>query len=123
MDALNWPRIAIMVLAVFPASIAVAYLLWRKRQGILGSLAGGAVIFGTAIVLILKESTEMDALADACIQAGMTTCFASNPFTRYGVYAFIGLAEVIVLFLLGLRMERRIRDRDFAPEWRSWGEN
>jgi hypothetical protein len=122
MDQLNLPRIMTMVLVVFPVSLLVAGLLWRKQQGMLGNLAGMGVIFGTAIVFILKESTELDALANACIDAGNINCFPpSSPFTRYAVYAFVALAEVIAMFLVGLRVERRMRDREFSPEWRSWG--
>ena len=88
----------------------------------LGNLAGTVVIFGTAIVLILKESSESDAFTSNCLEAGLTDCFpSSSPFTRYAIYAFIGLAEVIALFMISLAAERRIRDRDLAPEWRRWG--
>ena len=80
------------------------------------------LIFGTAVVLILKESSESDAFTSSCLEAGLTDCFpSSNPFTRYAIYAFVGLAEVIALFLISLAAERRMRDRDTAPEWRSWG--
>jgi len=111
-----------MVLVAFPLSVLVAALLWRKQQGMLGNLAGMGVIFATAIVFILKESTELDAVINNCLDAGSTNCFpASNTFTRYAIYAFVGLAEVIVLFLIGLRVERRSRESRFSPEWRSWG--
>jgi len=111
-----------MVLVAFPLSLFVAGLLWRKQQGMLGNLAGMGVIFGMAIIFILKESTELDAMINTCLDAGSTNCFpASSTFTRYAIYAFIGLAEVIALFLIGLRVERRSRERRFAPEWRSWG--
>ena len=39
-------------------------------------------------------------------------------FTRFAIYAFIGLAEVFALFALSLRVEKKLRDRDYAPEWR-----
>jgi hypothetical protein len=123
MDALNWPRIAIMVVVVFPVGLLVAFALWRKHQGLLGNLAGMGVIFGTAIIFILKESTELDALINSCIDSGATNCFpAGNSFTRYALYAFIALAEIIIMFLVGIRVEKRMRDRSFSPEWRSWGE-
>jgi uncharacterized membrane protein YuzA (DUF378 family) len=41
-----------------------------------------------------------------------------SAFARFGIYAFIGLAEVFVLFSLSLRVEKKQRDRDYAPEWR-----
>jgi hypothetical protein len=113
--------IALMLVAL-PLGVVLATPLWRRNEGMLGNLAGTVVIFGTAIVLILKESSESDALASVCLEAGLTNCFpSSNPFTRYAIYAFIGLAEVIALFLISLAAERRIRDRDMAPEWRRWG--
>src|SRR6187397_1887600 len=122
MDELNWSRIASMVLVVFPAGLLVAALMWRKQQGLLGNLAGMAVIFWTAIVFILKESTELDALINNCIDAGSTNCFPSgNSFSCYAVYAFLALAEIIAMFLIGLWVERRMRDRAYAPGWRSWG--
>jgi hypothetical protein len=37
---------------------------------------------------------------------------------RYAVYAFIGLIEVFVLFMWGLRVDRQVRNRGYAPEWR-----
>jgi hypothetical protein len=121
MDGLNWIRIAIMLGAPLPVGALVAMPLWRRRETILGNLAGAGVIFGTALVLILKESVELDALTTSCLQAGLTACFpVPSSFTRYAIYAFMGLSEVIALFLISLNVERRIRDRDYAPEWRSW---
>jgi len=122
MNGLNWLRMALMVAAPLPLGILIAIPFWRRSEPILGNLAGTAVIFGTAIVLIVKESIELDALTNDCLENGTPPCFpVPNAFTRYGIYAFLGLAEVIVLFLLSLNVERRLRDRDTAPEWRSWG--
>jgi hypothetical protein len=46
-------------------------------------------------------------------------CFPQpDAFTRFAVYAFIALFEVIVLFMYSLRVERKLRDRGYAPEWR-----
>ena len=123
MDQLNWIRIALMALAPLPVAVLVATPIWRKQETILGNLAGSGVIFGTAIVLILKESIELDTLTTSCLQAGLLADCFPNPsgFTRYGIYAFLGLFEVIALFLFSLRVERQIRDQGDAPEWRSWG--
>jgi hypothetical protein len=122
MDHLNWMRIAIMVLTPLPLGVLVATPIWRKQETILGSFAGSGVIFGTAIALILKESVELDKFTTSCLQTGLTECFPTPAaFTRYGIYAFVGLFEVIALFLISLRVERQMRDRGVAPEWQSWG--
>ncbi len=100
------------------AALAVAIPIWRLRQTILGNIAGTAVIFGTAIVLILRESAEIRRASEACL-AAQTTCWPVPPeFTRDVIYASIGLAQVFVLFLVSLRVEERLRRRDYAPEWR-----
>jgi hypothetical protein len=119
----NWLSVAIMVLVALPLGVFLATPLWQRKEGLLGNLAGTGVIFGTAVVLILRESAESDAVTSRCLEAGLTDCFPSGTFTRYATYAFIGLAEVIVLFLISIAAERRIRERDIAPEWRSWGRN
>ena len=122
MNEINWTSVAIMVFVALPLALFVARPLWRRNEGLLGNLAGTGVIFGTAIVLILKESAESDSFTAACIDAGSTDCFqSSNPFTQYAIYAFLALAEVIALFLISIAVERRIRNRGYAPEWRSWG--
>ena len=41
-----------------------------------------------------------------------------SPFARFSVYAFVGLIEVILLFTLSIKVEERLRSRDYAPEWR-----
>jgi hypothetical protein len=37
---------------------------------------------------------------------------------RYAIYASIGLVEALALFLISLTVERRLRERAYAPEWR-----
>jgi hypothetical protein len=101
-----------------PVAVAVAYPLWRRGQTILGSIAGTAVVFATALGLIGREYSELDMLTQACIDAG-TTCWPEPPaFTRFAIYACIALVEVFVVFALGLRVEARRRNARYAPEWR-----
>jgi hypothetical protein len=100
------------------AAVLVALPFWRGRQMILGNIAGTAVIFATAIGLILREYVELDRVTQACLEAG-TTCFPQpSAFTRFAIYAFIALNEVFALFTLSLKVEERVRRRDYAPEWR-----
>ncbi len=96
----------------------VAYPCWRKSDIILGNLAGTAVILGFAFALIFRESAEVDRVTRACLDAGYTCWPSPSTFVRHAIYAGIGFSEVVALFLASLAVERRIRNRHYAPEWR-----
>ena len=101
-----------------PVALLIVTPFWRSGQVILGNIAGTAVIFGSAFGMILREHAEIDRVVQQCLEAGVP-CFPEPPaFTRFAIYAFIGLGEVFVLFLISLRVEERIRARDYSPEWR-----
>ena len=114
---LNWFWISIMATAPWMLAVLVAWPFWRSRQMTFGSIVGTAVVFGTAIGLILREYVEIDRIAQDCLDAG-TVCFPEpSAFTRFAIYAFIGLLEVFALFIFSLKFEERRRRRDYAPEW------
>jgi hypothetical protein len=115
---LSWFWIALALTAPPLIGGLVALPLWLKGEPIFGNLAGTAVIFGAALVLILRERVELDRLAQRCLDQGFVCWPEPSAFTRYAIYAFIGLFEVIVLFSLSLRVEAKIRRRGYAPEWR-----
>ena len=72
----------------------------------------------TAFALIFREHAELDIIIQRCLDDGFV-CFPDpRAFTRFAIYAFIALFQVFALFSLSLVMERRIRQRDYAPEWR-----
>jgi hypothetical protein len=118
MGNLRWFWIT-LELTVTPAiGLLVALPFWRKGGMIFGNIAGTVIIFGSAFALIMREYVEIDRMVQACLDAG-EPCFAHpSEFTRFAIYAFIGLAEVFALFTLSLRAERKQRDRDYSPEWR-----
>jgi hypothetical protein len=118
MTELSWRWIAVLLTAAPAAGALVVYPIWRSGQTILGNLAGSVVIFGAALALILRESVEIDQMTRACLDAGYTCWPDPSAFTRYAIYAFIALLEVCGVFLWSLRVERQIRDRRYAPEWR-----
>jgi len=117
---LNWNWIAIELTAPPVIALLVALPFWRKGGMIFGNIAGTAIIFGTAFALIMREYTEIDRMVKACFDEGRTCWPVPSDFVRFAIYAFIGLAEVFALFSLSLVFERRLRDRDYAPEWRGW---
>jgi len=107
-----------MAIAPPLVGVLVALPCWRNSQFILGNIAGTAVIFGSAMALILRESVELDSISRKCLDAGYA-CFPSpSAFTRYAIYAFIALIEVFALFTASLKVEEKIRRRGYDPEWR-----
>ena len=107
-------------MAIVPPLVAllVAYPFWRKSRPILGNLAGSVVIFGSALMLILRESVALDRLTRLCMDAGYFCFPTPTSFSRYSIYAFIALFQVFALFTISLSVEQRIRRRGYDPEWR-----
>jgi hypothetical protein len=115
---LSWDWIAVELTAIPIAAFIVAFPLWRKEQFIFGNIAAAAVIFAAGIALILREHVELDRIVQDCLDAG-TVCWPEpGAFTRFALYASIALLEIFTVFSLSLRVERRRRERDYAPEWR-----
>jgi hypothetical protein len=118
MSELSWRWIVLMLTVPPIGAVVVAYPVWRTSQIILGNLAGATVIFGTALALIFREYVEIDDLARRCLDAGVVCWPEPSAFTRYAIYAIIAAIEVFALFASSLRVERNIRNRGYAPEWR-----
>jgi hypothetical protein len=118
MTDLSWPWILFMATVPPAVGVLVAIPCWRQRQPILGNLAGTAVIFGAAIALIFREHIELDRLSRSCLDAGGVCWPEPSAFMRYAIYASVGLIEVFALFALSLKVEEKIRNRAYAPEWR-----
>jgi hypothetical protein len=110
----------IVMLMIVPPMVGglIALPCWLKSQPILGNIAGSVVIFGSALVLIIRESVEIDRLTRACLDAGYTCFPQPSGFARYAIYAFIALFEVFALFTISLSVEQKIRRRGYDPEWR-----
>jgi hypothetical protein len=118
MNGLNWFWIGLGGTVPALTGFLIALPFWRGRQSILGNIAGAAIIFGAAFALIFREHAELDRVVRACLDAG-TYCWPQpSAFTRYAIYAFVALGEVIALFSISLVIEDRFRRRDYSPEWR-----
>jgi hypothetical protein len=115
---LSWFWITLAATLPPVAGALAALPFWRRRQTTFGCIVGTGVIFASAIALILREYVELDRLTRECLEAGIVCWPHPSAFTRFAIYAFIGLIESITLFSLGLKVEERIRSRDYAPEWR-----
>ena len=115
---LSWNWIALMGSVPLVVGLIVAYPFWRRSEAIFGNIIGTGVIFSAAFAMIWREHLQIDQVVQQCLDAG-TTCFPEPAaFTRFAIYCFIALVEVFIVFMLSLRVEERIRRRDYAPEWR-----
>ena len=118
MTQLNWSWIALMATVPGLLGALLAYPVWRKDEFILGNLAGTAVILAFAFALVFRESAEVDRVTRACLDAGYTCWPVPSAFIRYAIYAGVGFLEVVVIFLASLKVEQRMRNQHYAPEWR-----
>lgn len=118
LTGLNWFWIGIAATVPAILALAVAFPFWRRDEPIFGNVLGSTVIFAFGFAMIWREHVELDRIVQACLDQG-TVCWPSpSAFTRFALYAFIALFEVFFVFTLSLRVEERIRRRDYAPEWR-----
>lgn len=118
MNGLNWHWIALELTVAPLVGVLAALPLWLNEQPIFGNIAGTIVIFGSAFGLILREHIQIDVVVGKCIDEGIPCFPHPDAFTRFAVYAFIALFEVILLFLYSLRVERKMRRRGYDPQWR-----
>lgn len=118
MIGLAWYWIALELTLVPLVGLLLALPLWLRDQPIFGNIAGAVVIFGSAFGLILREHLRLDAVVRKCIDDGIPCFPHPDAFTRFAIYAFIALFEVILLFLYSLRVERNRRNRGYDPQWR-----
>jgi hypothetical protein len=119
LTTLNWGWIALMATVPLLVGLLIAWPVWKAGESILGNLAATAVIFAAAFAMILRENTEIDRLTRQCYAAGYVCRADPSSFVRFAIYAGIGLVEEIAVFMTSLRVERRLRNRGVAPEWRT----
>jgi hypothetical protein len=117
-NELSWFWIALALTVPPIVGGLVASPFWLKSEPIFGNLVGTAVIFAAAFALIMRERVELDRLAQHCLDQGLICWPEPTAFTRYAMYAFIALFEVILLFFVSLKVEEKVRRRGYAPEWR-----
>jgi hypothetical protein len=118
MNHLNWRYIILAAIVPPLVGLIVAFPFWRKRRMTLGNIFATAIIFATSIGLILREYAEIDKITTECLDAGIPCFPVPSAFTRFAIYAFIGLLQVIAFFSFSLVVEERMRRRDYSPEWR-----
>lgn len=115
---MSWFWIAIALTVPSLIALLIAVPLWLKFDPIIGNALGAGTIFIAAIALTSREYVEIQRMTNSCLEAGVVGSFTPEPFTRFGIYGLIGLAEACALFAASVVVEERIRRRSFAPQWR-----
>jgi hypothetical protein len=116
---LNWYWIGVALTVPLLLGVVAALPFWRKaREVMLGNVAGSAVIFASAVALMGREYIQLERLYERCVQEGEVCTDPPGFFDRIAVYAIIAFLQVIVLFSVSLVVERRVRNRGYAKEWR-----
>jgi hypothetical protein len=118
MTGLSWFWIGLQLTAPPTVGWTIAWHFWRIDQPIFGNLAGSAVLFASAFALIMREHVQIDRAVRQCLDQGFTCFPEPSAFTRFAIYASIGMLEVIALFASSLSVEAKRRRRGYDPQWR-----
>jgi hypothetical protein len=114
---LSWNWIALQATAPVPVALFAAWIFWRGSNFMIGNVVGSALIFATTVGAIGREYFALQAFLRKCIADELACPVQPDAFTRFAVYAFIGMFQIAALFALSLRFEERARRRLFSPEW------
>ena len=113
-----WWVAAASTIPLIPALLA-AWPLWTRRvSDNMGAIVGSGVVLVGVVGFIAREYGEVEKITAECIAREIGCHFHPDPFMRYAIFASIGMAQVFVLFVIGLYVEERQRRNDYAPEWR-----
>jgi hypothetical protein len=117
---MDWMWVVLAATVPLLPAFAVAWPLWRKGVAdSMGAIAGSAVILVAVVGFVAREFGEVHAAARTCDELEKLCHFRPDAFSRYAIFAAIGMAQVFLNFGIGLIVEeRQRRNRDYAPEWR-----
>jgi formate hydrogenlyase subunit 3/multisubunit Na+/H+ antiporter MnhD subunit len=115
---LVWGWIVQAALIPPPIAFPMAWLLWRYASTMIGNVVGCALLFGTTVAAIGREYFALQALTRTCIAQEIPCPIKPDAFTRFAIYAFIGMFQIAALYTIGLWREERARRGSFSPEWR-----
>jgi hypothetical protein len=115
---MSWYWIGVALVLPLALATGVAWPFWGRSRDSLGSIVGAFVIFVFAIAFAGREYVHLQQLTGQCIAAETVCRFYPEPFTSFGIYGFIAMAQVFLLFAVAAAIEGRMENRAFAKEWR-----
>jgi hypothetical protein len=108
---LVWVAAAAVVPLV--AGMLTSAPLWRRRvRDDMGSIAGVGVVLFFVVTFIAREYGEIVDTEARCVVSGIGCHFHPEPFTRYVIFASIGLVQTFAIFITGLIVDERLRRRE-----------
>jgi hypothetical protein len=117
-DSLSSGWIILALVLPLVLGVAVAWSFWGRSRDSLGSIVGTFVILLCAMAFVGREYVHVQRLTNHCLAVETVCRFHPDPFTRFCIYGFIGMAQASVLFGVGGWREKRLENRAFGKEWR-----
>ena len=117
-DTMSWSWIGIALILPFGIGLLIAWPFWGRSRDSLGGAVASIFILGFTLAFVGREYVHVQRLTQACIAAETRCVFSPEPFTRFGIYALIGMLQVGAVFAIGAAVEHRIENASFAREWR-----
>ena len=112
---MNYMWVAVAAVLPLLAALLVAWPFWSKRAADeIGAIVGALVVFACVLLFVGREYGESDRAIAACLENQIRCRFSPSLFTRYAIYVGIGMTQVIVLFLVGLSVEEKLRQRELS---------
>ena len=105
--ALNWLRIGLSVVIPTLIGFAVARVLWRREDTMMGNVVAAGAVFTVILLFFAGEYIEITKFQIACAEAVTPCRLRLGAFNRYVIYGFAGFVDVAIIFAAGLRFEER----------------
>ena len=97
--------------------LIVAWPLWRRRvSDDMGSVLAAGVILVLISALVVREYGEVELITQQCRLKEIPCHFRPQPFVRYVLISAIGMCQVFVVFVTGLRFEERLRRNELSRQ-------
>jgi hypothetical protein len=118
-DVIAWERVLASLVVPFLLALLVAWPLWgRPSRDPVGSVAAAAVCLAFAVAFVGREYVHVQRVTDQCLRLEIPCRYRPEPYTRFFVYVGIAMLQTAVLFVIGGRLEDRLRESHVAPPWR-----
>lgn len=113
------------IAAALTAPTGLAFLaawpFWVKaKETIVGNTIGALIVTMSVFGLIAREYIDIERARRRCEELTRGVCAAdtAGAFMKFAIYGFIGLAEIVALFVVADLIEHRRKERQYASEWR-----